>query len=518
MFSVFANIRIHTPERLARLQVCLTHLARVSAHRWVFNLRGDCKGQAAQMIHDMGLAPLYIAHLESEAGWSADTLELLREVSSEFIVSAVEDHILVANPLILEGMVTDMHALALDHMEYSWFSPKRAYDTVRGIPIVEGRFITGFELNQHTNVLRHQNFAQGLNYHGSVYGVSLVSIMRADLLRKICRSYQEERRRFDRHTPFDAERSGFDVDMFPIRTGQPKIELFAALDDDNIVPGSALQNRAIYRDLSSRAQVNQQEAGHNWLYRDLQFLVPHALTQRPDCTVTLRIYRYVPRLLELQDNLSCIARAYIAVLAEAFRLDPTTTTLVDYESESGCVSVFFLKVFGGRWCHYRSADDLPAVRAHENLFANRIFAGLKVEYLEQRVSIGEPTVHEGLRAYADYLPFGPYGHDTGPVHGPAPMAPNLPAAGGRLIYVDLTNFSHPALYARLRADLGSEDVRVVISEAVRADDEGWPEPATALNQWLAEHGFMLQIIHDFEVPATESTATRLLRRCAVYLR
>lgn len=511
MFSIFSNIRIHTPERLARLQICLTHLARVRAHNWVFNLRGDCKVEAAQMIRDMGLAPLHISHLEGEAGWFVDTLELLQEVSSEFIVSAIEDHFLVTNPLILEGVVADMHELAIDHMEYSWFSPKRAYETVRGIPMVEGRYITGFELNRNTNVLRHENFAHSLNYHGGVYCVSLASIMRTDLLRRICGSYQHDRRRFDRHTPFDAERSGVDVDMFPIRTGQPKIELFAALDDDNIVPGCALQNRMIYRDLPTRAQILKQESSHNWLFRDLQFEVPLALTRRPDCTVTLRIYRYVPRLLELQHNFSLIAGAHVMVLAEALRLDPAIGTLVDYESESGCVSVFFLKVFGGQWCHYRSADDLPAVRAHENIFGNRIYAGFKVEYLQQRVSIGEPAMLDGFRAYADYQTLGPYRRDT---------APALPAAGHRLVYVDLTNLSSSSLFARLLADLGRDDVRVVIAESERVADQGYSEVTAAFDQWLAKHGFAQQTTYDSEVPPAigESAAPRLVRRCVIYLR
>jgi hypothetical protein len=385
--------------------------------------------------------------------------------------------------------------------------------------MVESTYLTGFELNLHTNALRHQNFGKHLNYRGSVYCVSLASIMRSDLLRKICKTYNSERRRFDPRTPFDAERSGFDVDMFPIRTGQAKIELFAALDDDNIVPGSALQSRGMYRNLASREEVSQQEVNHNWLYQDLQFLVPNQISKRPDCTVQLRIYRYVPEQLELLNNLAQVAGTQMLALAEALRIDPSITALTDYQSQGGCISVFFLKAFGGSWCNYRSADDLQAVRAHENIFSNRIFAGFKVSYLAQRVSLGEHAVENGFHIYADYTLFGPClpNAEARPTQDAQhPSESN----GGRLIYADMTTLPTQPLYDHLRADLGSNDVRVVLSNSIRIDGQDWSEPALAFNQWLTQQGFTLHATSDYALQDGDDSqpVSNPLRRCALYRR
>ena len=122
--------------------------------------------------------------------------------------------------------------------------------------------------------------------------------------------------------------------------------------------------------------------------------------------------------------------------------------------------------------------------------------------------------------YADYLTLGPYRQDTEPVQDPAQTASDLSTPGHRLIYVDLTNLSNPSLYTRLRADLDSEDVRVVILESACMDTQGRLEAATEVNRWLADNGFMAHTLYNIEVPAAlgEPPAKRLLRRCAVYLK
>lgn len=506
VFTFFANIRIQSLERLQRLQICIEHLQRVKAQAWVFNIRGELKHEAAQFLRASGIGPLHVNHLESDAGWSADTLNLLTHVRSEFVVFVVEDQFLMCNPLVLENTVAEMHQLKVDHLDYSWHWPRKAIDTVLGIPHETGNYLTCFELNLKTNIQRHKNYAAALGYNGSTYGAAMISIMRTTLLEKICANYQFERRRFNRHTPFDVERSGCDIDMFPIRTGYAKTELFAALDDDNIVPGSALQHRGMFQHLSSREALKVQESDHTWLYRDLHFQVPSTLTQMPDTNVQLRVYKYASGHEELVKNLSSIAGVHIVAMAEALKLDPSIDTLVDYESLAGMVSLLFLKVFGKAWATYRSEDDPQAVRAHENIFSNRIYAGYTLAYLQQRVTVGVPAVENAFRIYADYGVFGPANASANGV-------------GNRLAYVDLVQPRSDKLMSELEVDLQATNLRVLVVYS-NVQDSREPGSNHQEHQLISHGGFTLHASNDFalEQDASSTLAQATTRRCAIYRR
>lgn len=507
MFTVFANIRIQSQDRLDRLITCLTLLKRVSAEAWVFNIRGELGKQAAQAVQALGLGTLRITHLESEAGWFSDTAQLLKDVHSEFLVLAVEDHFLMCNPVLLENAIEEMHRHQVDQLEYSWFWPGRPTATLIDTPCIEGNYINTFTLDLKSNITRHQNFEKALGYRGSVYCVSLVSVIRTSLLARICDGYKPDRRRFDHRAPFDAERSGCDIDLFPIRTAYPKLELFAALDDDNIVPGSALQHRGMFHHLTSREALKTQESDHTWLYRDLHFQVPSALTQMPDTKLQFRVYKYAPRHQELVENLSAIAGVHIVAMAEALKLDPSIDTLVDYESLSGMVSLLFLKVFGRAWATYKSDDDRQAVRAHENIFSNRVYAGYKLAYLEQGVTAGAPAREDAFLIYADYGVLGP-------------ANPPTTGAGNRLGYIDIVGPHSDKLMAELLADLQATNLRVLIAYSEVGDGHDIGTPGTPYHQLVSNGGFTLHSSHDFvlEQAASPTPESATTRRCAIYRR
>jgi hypothetical protein len=505
MFTVFANIRIQSRDRLERLATCLAHLQRASAEAWVFNIRGACKEDAARVVRELAPCEARVSHLESEAGWFHDTLELLEQVRSEFIVFAIEDHFLVANPLTLERTVQEMHDLGIDHLEYSWFPRVHPRQLLQGMPAFEGEFTVGADLDVGANAQRHRNYASQFGYEGSVYLVSLCSVVRTAFFRHVCRTYHPDRRRFDHMAPFDAERSGCDVDLLPIRIAHPKIELFAALDDDNIHPGSSLHQRGLYHSLSPRAQLQRTESGHDWHYRDLHFAVSPPLTRLQRCEMKLRIYRQDPRLVEFESGFSQIAPAQLGAMAQAFDQAPHLAHLVDYGSLGGSVSLYFLKAFHGATARYRCTDDLDAVKAHENLFSNRIHAGFRVEYLEQRVSAGDPAQDSrGFRCHSDYLPFGTHGAvPSGPAH--------------TLLYADMTRLPGTPLLAQLLADLDDPAVHAVLSDSVVPPDQPWSTEGVMLNHWLTERGFELTVANDYSVsPGTAASGTQ--RRCVVYRR
>jgi hypothetical protein len=505
MFTVFANLRIQSPDRLERLEACLSHLRRAAAQAWVFNIRGAFKEEAARIVRELAPCEVRVSHMESESGWFHDTLTLLEQVRSEFVVFAIEDHFLVANPLTLERTVQEMHELQIDHLEYSWFPRVQPRILLQGMSLFEGEFTVGADLDLQNNAQRHRNYEIHLGYRGSVYLVSLCSIMRTTLLRSVCQSHHPDRRRFNHMAPFDTERSGCDVDLLPIRIAHPKTELFAALDDDNIHPGSSLHQRGLYRTLAAREQVQRSEGDHDWHYRDQHFAVAPPLTRLQRCELHMRIYRQDPRLVEFEADFRQIAPAQLGAMGQAFAQVPLLAHLVDYGSLGGLASLYFLQAFRGASAHYRCTDDLEAVKAHENLFSNRIRAGFRVEYLEQRVSIGNPLPDaRGLRCFADYLPFG--------LHAPAGSGP-----AHALLYADMTRLPAASLLDQLLSDLDDPAVKAVLSDSVVPPDHPWSREGAMLNQWLTERGFELTVANDYAVSAG-TAAGGLQRRCALYRR
>jgi len=502
MFTVFANLRIQSADRLQRLGTCLEHLARARSDAWVFNIRGEMKHEAAALIRAVAPGALHVSHLESEEGWFHDTLQVLQQVSSEFIVTAIEDHFLVANPLTLERTVQEMHDLRIDHLEYSWFPRVSPRALLEGTSFFEGAFTVGADLDLAGNIQRHRNYESQLGHSGSVYLVALCAIVRTELLRKVCRSHHPDRRRFDIRAPFDVERSGCDVDLLPIRIGHPKIELFAALDDDNIHPGSSLHQRGLYRNLSLRQQLQQGEADHNWQYKDLHFALAPPLARFDNCRLHLRIYRYVERLMEFQARYTQIVPAQLSVMAQAFERVPGLEALVDYESLSGSASLYFLQAFGGSFAQFRATDDCLAVRAHETLFANRIHAGFRVEYLEQRVCAGSHPRQGGFAVYADYAAFGQH-------------RPGTAAQPAWMVYADMTELPGEHLLRALRDDLDQPEVRAVMSDSIVPPDQPWSVPGVVLNQLATQRGFELAVVQDYQVGAEGSASAR---RCVLYVR
>jgi hypothetical protein len=505
MFTFFANLRIQSQDRLERLQVCLDLLARVKTEGWVFNIRGEFKSQAAQLIQNMGLQPLTITYIEGEEGWSADTLKLLDAIKSEFTVFVVEDHFLVCNPLVLENSIAEMKQFGVDILDYSWHWPTKPYDCIKGIPYFEGNYITGFDLDLKSNIRRHQNYEAALGYKGSVYSISMISIFRTSLLVRVCQNYQLDRRRFGPMTPFDTERSGCDIDFFPLRTAYSKIEMYAALDDENIIPGCALQQRGLYKNLSNREVIQQLDGNHPWLYHDVNFIVPKELSNEAETQVLIRTYKYIDFHREFVANFSSIVGAHLIIFSEVFRLNPDINSLIDYESLSGLASVLFHKVYRKHISTYRSHDDRQAVRAHENIFLNKVFSGYKCTYLHRQVTFSEHLMDGVFSIYADYSENG---------------LPKIRPTPARIAYLDVMQADDTGLLENFSIELDDKNLNAVILYTDLTTEKTETSLYSTCIHNLIRAGFGLHTNYDFTVHATPDSQETLSaqRRCAIFRR
>jgi hypothetical protein len=453
----------------------------------------------------MCLQPLTITHLEGEEGWSADTLKLLDSIKSEFIVFVVEDHFLVCNPLVLENSIAEMKQFSVDIMDYSWHWPTKPYDCIEGIPYFEGNYITGFDLDVTTNIRRHQNYEAAIGYKGSVYSIPMISIFRTSLLVRVCQNYQLDRRRFGMMTPFDIERSGCDIDFFPLRTACSKIEMYAALDDENIIPGSALQQRGLFKELSTREVIQHQDGDHPWLYHDVKFLVPKELSKEPKTKVLIRTYKYIHSHRDFVADFSSIISAHLIVFSEVFRLNPEIDAMVDYESLSGLASVLFHKVYRRQSSIYRSLDDRQTVRAHENVFLNRVFSGYKCTYMHRKVTFGEHKNDGAFSIYADYS-------DANLLEiGPTPA---------RLAYFDLMQAGNTELLKYFVYELVDKNLNTLIFYTDLTVERAETELYSTCIIELMKFDFRLHANYDFTVQSTSDSQkiNSTERRCAIFRR
>ena len=79
------------------------------------------------------------------------------------------------------------------------------------------------------------------------YIIGCTAFFSRELFKRILISDDERQAiKWPKETPFDFEKSSYDRHWLPIRTGVPKKELFASIDDDSIAPGSSLISRGLY--------------------------------------------------------------------------------------------------------------------------------------------------------------------------------------------------------------------------------------------------------------------------------
>lgn len=278
MLTVFANIRINSPERLQHMKDSFDSFSSTSDD-WLVNVRGELREEALSFLRErLGEKMREFSLLDDKRGWINNALEMLPFVKNEYLLIWNEDHINIAPQEELRKVVAEMGKVDADYLLYSWWQEGRAREAFGVLPLKSGRYIDSI-------LLTKERWQKVLDAEYKYALLSLVGIYRKDLFKDILlrdryklplffthqvyrfftllqrlglkfnqrqwfhslnRLINFRLRSFTKEAPFDLEKMQDRFDMLPLKIALPKKELFACIDDNLREAGTSLIERGLY--------------------------------------------------------------------------------------------------------------------------------------------------------------------------------------------------------------------------------------------------------------------------------
>ena len=242
--AIFANFFIDNEERLLRMKDSFNSFKGAEPDQWIVNIRGRFKHEASNFLkHELG-EKLSLFNLQSRRGWFQDSIYISKNISSDYVLFWIEDHILINTLDNLKNCIIEMREFKVDHLIYSFFQND----------LLERFKIEPIKIGNHIKVqkLDNKNCEKIRKIIGEFYTVSCVSIMKQEFFKKILLSPKPYLKRWPRGLPFDFEKLSKDKVADEILQAIPNEELFAAIDDDHDQSGYSLISRGLYPDRISR--------------------------------------------------------------------------------------------------------------------------------------------------------------------------------------------------------------------------------------------------------------------------
>jgi hypothetical protein len=248
--NIFANYQINDEERFTRLKDSFLSIKEIGACKWIINVRGNYKNDVVAFLSEHLGSRLSAHTLESGRGWFNDSRKMLPEITADYVLFWIEDHINLADVSCYGGILSDMKEHDIDVLTYSWFD-SYAHHRFKAIEKEQTQDIEFFMWDKATNDLIQRT--------GKSYIVGVCGIFKTSFFKTIVQSNHPAVRRWDPRTPFDFEKSPKDVRWLPFKQAVPKFELFGVIDDDN--SGPSLQSRGLYPARVSRQLMIEASRG-----------------------------------------------------------------------------------------------------------------------------------------------------------------------------------------------------------------------------------------------------------------
>ncbi len=249
--SIFANFRIDSEERLLRLKDSFLSFCAIDAEKWVVNIRGQYKDQAREFLEAHLDSRLVMFQLESHEGWFHDSRIMLQEITSDYVLYWIEDHInMVPDYNIYANIIEEMREFCIEFLPYSFFWTTKRYENIKQ---QELQNISWLDLDASAFNLLQQKAPKA-------YIIFAVGIFSNNLFKRLIQTNDcRQAITWPNDTPFNFEKSWHDTHWLPVRIGLPKHELFASIDDDSVEPGSCLISRGVYASRQLRQYMGDSE-------------------------------------------------------------------------------------------------------------------------------------------------------------------------------------------------------------------------------------------------------------------
>ena len=201
--SIFANFFIDNDERLQRMKDSFRSFHNVNAVEWVINIRGKYKLEAGEYLHTELGKKLYLSYLNSISCFKKNSENLL-------CLFWIEDHILLAQPKILNECIYEMDKFNVDILCYTWYI-QNLLDLYKVIePYGAGKYITARKIDSNATIKIINKLKKTKPIIGipkdDFYVISASSIMKKDFFKKVILSKKPYLKRRPRKTPHDFEK------------------------------------------------------------------------------------------------------------------------------------------------------------------------------------------------------------------------------------------------------------------------------------------------------------------------
>ena len=252
--TIFANFFINNEERLQRMKDSFKSFENINPSEWVINIRGEYKFEAGDFLENEIGDKLFLSYYNSGYGWFYDSRKIYKNITSQFVMYWIEDHILLAKPEILLECINEMDQQNVDQLWYSWYVPY-VIEPFNEVDIFkEGKYIVTRKIDELA-CSKIRALRKNKDIYGDFCIVSAQSIMKKDFFKKILFSNKPYIKRRPRKTPYDFEKISRDNISNVIMHALPKQELFASIDDDLHHDGYSLMSRKLYQNRISRKQL-----------------------------------------------------------------------------------------------------------------------------------------------------------------------------------------------------------------------------------------------------------------------
>jgi len=274
--TVFANFFIDNEERLQRMKDSYRSFEKIQPREWIINIRGKLKLETGEFLKKEIGDKVKIFYLNSTFGWSYDSKKIFINISGEYVLNWIEDHILLAPPKILLNCIKEMDKYNVDQLWYSWFLPTvlSPFDQIEKMN--QGSYITCRKIG-NLECAKLREFRKKNGNFNDFCIVSAQSIMKKSFFQKVLYSNKPYFKRYPRKTPYDFEKRSKDNVSKEIVHAIPNKELFVSIDDDLHNPGYSLISRGLYENRMSRIELKISENPPLPLRKKIKKIIPKFL-------------------------------------------------------------------------------------------------------------------------------------------------------------------------------------------------------------------------------------------------
>ena len=254
MLTVFANIRINDPERLQHMKDSFYSFRSISDN-WVINVRGSQRQQAVDFLKkELGNQITLFELLDDKRGWIQNTLKMLPSVKYDYMLVWNEDHICLAEPDEIKGVVNEMKDHNVVYLPYTWWFFGKIKKGLEALPFNHARFIDHVTLSSDDwKKATDKGYPYGLIALCGIFKVTFFKQLMlldkyklplflttnfyrfATVLNKIGISFNQRKafntvnkllfhklRRYSKETPFDLEKDRSRTEILPLKVAWPK--------------------------------------------------------------------------------------------------------------------------------------------------------------------------------------------------------------------------------------------------------------------------------------------------------